>query len=63
MFGDTITDTDNSVLEYNAGGIQSANRKLSVLESRITALDNPFRDKVIAIWGDSRESNNPTSDF
>ena len=61
VFGDTITDTDNSVLEYNAG-IQSPNRKISVLETRMTALDNPFRDKVIAIWGDSRESNNPTSD-
>ena len=61
VFGDTITDTDNSVLEYNAG-IQSPNRKISVLEARMTALDNPFRDKVIAIWGDSRESNNPTSD-
>jgi hypothetical protein len=61
IFGDTITDTDNSVLEYNAG-IQSPNRKISVLEARMTALDNPFRDKVIAIWGDSRESNNPTSD-
>ena len=48
------------MLEYNAG-IQSPNRKISVLEARMTALDNPFRDKVIAIWGDS-ESNNPTSD-
>jgi lysophospholipase L1-like esterase len=61
VFADTIADTDNSVLEYNAG-IQSPNRKISVLEARMTALDNPFRDKVIAIWGDSRESNNPTSD-
>lgn len=61
VYGDTIADTDNSVLEYNAG-IQSPNRKISVLEARMTAIDNPFRDKVIAIWGDSRESNNPTSD-
>ena len=61
IFSATISDLDKTMLEYNAG-IQSANRKLSVLESRITALDNPFRDKVIAIWGDSRESNNPTSD-
>ena len=61
IFGDTITDLDKTMLEYNAG-IQSPNRKISVLEARMTALDNPFRDKVIAIWGDSRESNNPTSD-
>ena len=61
VFGDTINDIDNTVLGYNAG-VQTNNRKLSVVESRITALDNPFRDKVIAIWGDSRESNNPTSD-
>jgi len=61
LFGDSISDLRYTILEYNAG-IGSPNRKISVLDERITAIDNPFRDKVIAIWGDSRESNNPTSD-
>lgn len=61
VFGDSVSDLRYSVLEYNAG-IGSPNRKISVLDERITAIDEPFRGKVIAIWGDSRESNNPTFD-
>jgi lysophospholipase L1-like esterase len=61
LFGDSITDLDKTYLEYNAG-IISPNRKISELTARAELIDNPFRNKVIAVWGDSRESNNPTSD-
>lgn len=61
LFGDSLSDLRYSNLQYNAG-IVSPNRKISELSERITTLDNPFRNKIIAIWGDSRESNNPTSD-
>jgi lysophospholipase L1-like esterase len=61
VFGASLTDLSKTNLEYNAG-IQSPNRRISELNERLSNVDNPFRDKVIAIWGDSRESNNPTSD-
>jgi hypothetical protein len=61
LFADSITDLDKTYLEYNAG-IISPNRKISELTARAELIDNQFRNKVIAVWGDSRESNNPTSD-
>ena len=61
LFADSITDLDKTYLEYNAG-IISPIRKISELTDRAELIDNPFRNKVIAVWGDSRESNNPTSD-
>jgi len=61
VFGTSLTDLSKTNLEYNAG-IQSPNRRISELNERLSNVDNVFRDKVIAIWGDSRESNNPTSD-
>jgi lysophospholipase L1-like esterase len=61
LFGDSITDLTKTYLEYNTG-IISPIRKISELTDRAELIDNPFRNKVIAVWGDSRESNNPTSD-
>ena len=61
LFADSITDLTKTYLEYNAG-IISPIRKISELTDRAELIDNPFRNKVIAVWGDSRESNNPTSD-
>ena len=60
LFGSTLADLSKSTLEYNSG-IASPTRKITELGERVALIDETYKDKVIAIWGDSRESNNPTS--
>lgn len=61
LYSYSLTDTSNTTLEYNSD-VFSSSLVTSILNERLGTLDNTYRNKTIAIWGDSRESNNPTSD-
>lgn len=51
QYGFSISDLSKTTLEYNSE-IFSSSLDTSILTERTTNLDNPFRGKIIAIWGD-----------
>ena len=55
LFGSTLADLSKSTLEYNSG-IASPTRKITELGERVALIDETYKDKVIAIWGDSRQT-------